>query len=84
MAQNLARHPESPLEPLFRAMLLTDLLVDLRSVDVVTDRNNIRKLLSVVEPGIERNGAEDFAINIEVVNLRRASQVWHWREALGM
>lgn len=65
-------------------MLLTDLLVDLRSVDVVTDRNNIRKLLSVVEPGIERNGAEDFAINIEVVNLRRASQVWHWREALGM
>ncbi|KAJ9412273.1 hypothetical protein QL093DRAFT_2108666, partial [Fusarium oxysporum] len=40
-AQNVARHPESPLEPLFRALLLTDSLVDLRSVGVVTGRNNI-------------------------------------------
>ncbi|KAJ2894090.1 hypothetical protein MKZ38_007929 [Zalerion maritima] len=66
-AQNVARHPESPLEPLFRAVLLADPSVDLRSVDVVTDRNNIRKLLSFVDPGTARDGAEDFAINVEVV-----------------
>ncbi|QBZ56797.1 hypothetical protein PoMZ_01713 [Pyricularia oryzae] len=66
-AQNLARRPESPLEPLFRAMLLTDPSVNLRSIDVVTDRNNIRKLLSFVEPRNGKNGAEDFVINIEIV-----------------
>lgn len=66
-AQNLARRPESPLEPLFCAMLLTDPSVDLRSIDVVTDRNNIRKLLSFVEPRNGKNGAEDFVINIEIV-----------------
>ncbi|KAI6263867.1 hypothetical protein MCOR34_011940, partial [Pyricularia oryzae] len=66
-AQNLARRPESPLEPLFCAMLLTDPSVDLRSINVVTDRNNIRKLLSFVEPRNGKNGAEDFVINIEIV-----------------
>ncbi|KAL5906728.1 hypothetical protein ACKVV1_011129 [Pyricularia oryzae] len=30
-AQNLVRHPKSPLKPLFRAVLLTDPLVDLRN-----------------------------------------------------
>ncbi|KAF9784231.1 hypothetical protein IL306_007744 [Fusarium sp. DS 682] len=66
-AQNVARHPESPLEPLFRALLLTEPSVDLRSVDVVTDRNNIRKLLSFVDPGTARDGAEEFVIKVEVV-----------------
>ncbi|KAI6772973.1 hypothetical protein HG530_003931 [Fusarium avenaceum] len=67
VAQNVARHPESPLEPLFRALLLTEPSVDLRSIDVVTDRNNIRKLLSFVDPGTARGGAEDFVIKVEVV-----------------
>jgi hypothetical protein len=66
-AQNVARHPESPLEPLFRAVLLTDPSFDLRSVDVVTDRSNIRKLLSFVDPGTARNGAEAFAFKVEVI-----------------
>lgn len=67
VAQNVARHPESPLEPLFRSLLLTEPSVDLRSIDVVTDRNNIRKLLSFVDPGTARGGAEDFVIKVEVV-----------------
>lgn len=67
VAQNVARHPESPLEPLFRALLLTEPSVDLRSIDVVTDRNNIRKLISFVDPGTARGGAEDFVIKVEVV-----------------
>jgi hypothetical protein len=32
----------------------------------VTDRNNIRKLLSFIDPGSSRNGLEAFTINIEV------------------
>ncbi len=66
IAQNAARHPESPLEPLFRALYKTNPSYDIRSIDVVTDRNNIRKLLSFVNPSLTRNGLEPFTIKIEV------------------
>ncbi|KND86376.1 hypothetical protein TOPH_08989 [Tolypocladium ophioglossoides CBS 100239] len=66
IAQNAARHPDSPLEPLFRSLYITNLSFDIRSIDVVTDRNNIRKLLSFVNPGVTRNELETFTINIEV------------------
>lgn len=66
IAQNAARHPDSPLEPLFRALYIADPSFDICSIDVVTDRNNIRKLLSFINPGSTRNGLETFAINIEV------------------
>ncbi len=66
IAQNAARLPESPLEPLFRALFITNPSFDIRPVDVVTDRNNIRKLLSFVDPGSSRNGLEAFTIKIEV------------------
>ena len=66
IAQNAARHPDSPLEPLFRALHITDPSFDIRSTDVVTDRNNIRKLLSFIDPSSSKNGLETFTINIEV------------------
>ena len=66
IAQNAARLPDSPLEPLFRALYITNPSFDIRSTDVVTDRNNIRKLLSFINPGSSRNGRETFAINVEV------------------
>jgi hypothetical protein len=66
VAQNAARHPESPLEPLFRALYTTHPSFDIRSTDVVTDRNNIRKLLSFIDPSSSRNGLEAFTIRIEV------------------
>ena len=66
IAQNAARHPDSPLEPLFRALFIANPSFDIRSIDVVTDRNNIRKLLSFINPGLSRNGLEAFTINIEV------------------
>ncbi|PYH68102.1 uncharacterized protein BO88DRAFT_464017 [Aspergillus vadensis CBS 113365] len=44
-AQNAARHPESPLEPLFRVLYTTHPSFDIGAVDLVTDRNNIRVLL---------------------------------------
>lgn len=66
ISQNAARHPESPLEPLFRALYISDPVFDIRSIDVVTDRNNIRKLLSFVNPESTRNGLDAFTIHIEV------------------
>ena len=66
IAQNAARHPDSPLEPLFRALYIKHSTFDIRTIDVVTDRNNIRKLLSFVDPSSSRNSREAFTINIEV------------------
>ena len=66
IAQNAARHPEFPLEPLFRATYITNPSFDICSTDVVTDRNNLRKLLSFIDPSSTRNGLEAFTINIEV------------------
>lgn len=66
IAQNAARHPDSPLEPLFCALYVEHPAFDIRSVDLVTDRNNIRKLLSFVNPGSSRNGLEPFTIHVEV------------------
>ena len=65
IAQNAARHPESPLEPLFRALYVTHPSFDIRSTDVVTDRNNIRKLLSFIDRS-SKNGLEAFTMNIEI------------------
>ncbi len=66
IAQNAARHLDSPFEPLFCALYIANPSFDIRSVDVVTDRNNIRKLLSFINPGSTRNGCETFTINVEV------------------
>jgi hypothetical protein len=66
IAQNAARHPDSPLEPIFRALYVADPSFDIRSIDVVTDRNNIRKLLSFINPGSATYGLETFTINVEV------------------
>lgn len=66
-AQNAARHPSSPLEPLFRALNITDPSFDFHSVDLVTDRNNIRKLLSFINPSLSKNGREPFTIKVEVI-----------------
>ncbi|KAH7232502.1 hypothetical protein B0J15DRAFT_572491 [Fusarium solani] len=64
--QNGARHPGSPIEPLFRALYMMNPSFDIRSVDVVTDRNNIRKLLSFVNPNLTPNELEPFTIGIEI------------------
>ncbi|KAJ5586715.1 geranylgeranyl pyrophosphate synthetase [Penicillium hispanicum] len=68
IAQNAARYPESPLEPLFRALYTENPSFDIQSIDLVTDRNNIRKLLSFVTPGLARDSLEPFTIQVEVAN----------------
>lgn len=68
IAQNAARHPDSPLEPLFRALYVSHPSFDIASIDVVTDRNNIRKLLSLVNPHWSNYKREDFTIHVEVTD----------------
>lgn len=68
IAQNADRHPESPLEPLFRALLLMQPTFRLKNMDVITDRNNLRKLLTFVDPHSSKYAIEEFTIDVEVVN----------------
>ncbi|KAF5584869.1 geranylgeranyl pyrophosphate synthetase [Fusarium subglutinans] len=65
--QNEARYPESSLEPLFRALYLTHPAFDVCSIDVVTDRNNIRKLLAFINSDLDPGNLEPFTIAVEVI-----------------
>ncbi|KAF2760115.1 geranylgeranyl pyrophosphate synthetase [Pseudovirgaria hyperparasitica] len=67
ISQNAARHPDSPLEPLFRALYLTQPSFDITTVDLVSDRNNLRKLLSFVDPNTPARRRESFTIRVECV-----------------
>ncbi|KAL4978304.1 hypothetical protein BDW66DRAFT_149429 [Aspergillus desertorum] len=68
IAQNAVRHPESPLEPLFRSLYIENPLYNINLVDLITDRNNVRQTLSFINPGLSRNGLEPFTIEVEVRN----------------
>ena len=63
--QDAARYPDSPLEPLFRALYIAHPLFNIRSTNVVADRNNLRKLLQFINPSSTRNRLEAFTTNIE-------------------
>ncbi|KGO70399.1 hypothetical protein PITC_015120 [Penicillium italicum] len=65
IAQNAFRHPESPLEPLFRSLYAENPSYNIHQVDLITDRNDVRKLLSFVNPNLSRNGLEPFTIEVE-------------------
>lgn len=66
IAQNAARHPDSPLEPLFRSLYIEQPSFDINPIDIVTDRNNIRKLLSFIQPKIVKRDLESFTIQVEM------------------
>ncbi|GAB0132795.1 hypothetical protein EsDP_00001221 [Epichloe bromicola] len=65
--ENAMRLRESSLEPLFRALYTTDPSFDIRPIDVISDRHNVRKLLSFVRPGTEINAGTAFCIKLELV-----------------
>lgn len=67
IAENAVRRPKSPFEPLFRALYLENPSFDIRSIDVVADRNTIRQLLSFINPSLERRRSRNFTIHVEVV-----------------
>ncbi|KAI1111232.1 geranylgeranyl pyrophosphate synthetase [Nemania sp. NC0429] len=67
IAQNAARNPTSPLEPLLRSLYVSSPDFDIREFDIITDRNNIRKLLMFIDPSSSRNRLENFTVNAEVI-----------------
>ncbi|KNC84510.1 hypothetical protein SARC_03284 [Sphaeroforma arctica JP610] len=58
--ENHLRHPSAPLEPLFRSVMLCSPDFDFSDVDIVSDRNNIRKLHSF----LEGTRTKDFRIDV--------------------
>ena len=60
--QNAARNPLFPLEPLFRALSTENPEFDIGDIDLVTDRNNIRKLLRFVQA----SSRDTFQFQVEV------------------
>ena len=66
--QNAARIPDAPLEPLFSALFTQNPDFEMASVNVITDRNNIRKLLRFVDG----SSSESFQIRVQVVEGKRA------------
>ncbi|KAJ5471284.1 geranylgeranyl pyrophosphate synthetase [Penicillium desertorum] len=66
ISQNAARHPDSPLEPLFRSLYIEHPSFDINSIDIVTDRNNIRKLLLFTKPTLSKNGLDAFTIQADM------------------
>ena len=67
ISQNAARHPDSPLEPLFRSLYIENPSFDIKSIDIVSDRNNIRKLLSFIKPTLNNNGLDAFTIQVDMI-----------------
>lgn len=66
ISQNAARHPDSPLEPLFRSLYIENPSFDINSIDIVTDRNNIRKLLSFIKPTMSNHNLDAFTIQVDM------------------
>ncbi|RJE17426.1 hypothetical protein PHISCL_10237 [Aspergillus sclerotialis] len=66
ISQNAARYPASPLEPLFRSLYAENPSFDISSVDLVTDKNNLRKLLSFISQKVDRSRCNGFCIDVEV------------------
>jgi hypothetical protein len=62
---NASRVPKFPFEPLFRALQVMDPSVDFSEIDVVTDRNSLRKLFNFVA-GKEKS--RSFRIGLAMVH----------------
>lgn len=66
--QNAARNPRFPLEPLFRALYADDPYFQVGDIDLVTDRNNILKLLRFARG----SSSDAFQIRVEISGSRTA------------
>lgn len=61
--QNAYRHPECPLEPLFRSVYVLNPQFNPKPIGLVTDRNNLRKIVWA----ILGENIGDFRVDIELV-----------------
>jgi hypothetical protein len=61
--QNAARNPSSPLAPLVVAVKYYNPSLNFEKLDMLTDRNNLRKLF----PWASSTNKKDFRIDLELV-----------------
>ena len=73
--QNACRRPSCPLEPLFRAVYHTLPNFDPTGIDLVTDRNNLRKLLSAISSNGDCN--ENFRIDVQFLGNTMIFNRWN-------
>ncbi|KZM27763.1 isoprenoid biosynthetic process [Ascochyta rabiei] len=66
--KNAARIPDAPLKPLFSALSAQNPGFEMGSVDVITDRNNIKKLLRF----LDGTSSESFQMQVEIVDGKMA------------
>ncbi|KAG5972506.1 hypothetical protein E4U58_006508 [Claviceps cyperi] len=64
VTENAARLPGSPVAPLFAALFTTNPFFDVRPIDIISDRNFIRRLLCFVNPGLD---GDAFTMKLELV-----------------
>ncbi|KAJ5346248.1 geranylgeranyl pyrophosphate synthetase [Penicillium brevicompactum] len=57
---------QCPLEPLFRSLYIDQPSFDINSIYIVTDRNNICKLLSFIKPNLSKKGLDAFTIQVDM------------------
>ncbi|KAG6022624.1 hypothetical protein E4U40_004487 [Claviceps sp. LM458 group G5] len=67
ITENAVRLPGSQMAPMFTALSITNPSFNVQSVDVISDRNNIRKLLSFIKPGLDGDLNKQFTIKLELV-----------------
>ncbi|KAG5917079.1 hypothetical protein E4U61_003048 [Claviceps capensis] len=67
ITENAVRLPGSQMAPMFTALSITNPSFNVRSVDVISDRNNIRRLLSFIRPGMDGDVNKTFTIKLELV-----------------
>lgn len=73
--QNAYRRPSCPLEPLFRAVYHTFPDFDPTEIDLVTDRNNLRKLLSAISGNGDCN--QNFRIDVQFLGNTMLFNRWN-------
>ncbi|KAM0247755.1 hypothetical protein ACHAQJ_009716 [Trichoderma viride] len=66
--QNAARSPRYPLKPLFRALQAESPDFELGDIDLITDKNNIRKLLRFVQG----SSSDNFKIQVKIAGNKTA------------
>ncbi|KAF8434005.1 hypothetical protein BGX38DRAFT_1221409 [Terfezia claveryi] len=77
--QNAYRWPTSPLEPALRALFTLHPTFDLNPIDIVTDRNNLRKLFRFVCG--DQKLMHEFKFYVEVINKTVLVTRWEKRAA---
>lgn len=74
-----AVYPWHTVEPIFRALYRSHPSFDIGSVDLVTDRNNLYKLLTFINPRLGPRHQRWFSIKVEIAGNTAVFGRYEWR-----